>query len=372
MHCVVGRFSFMELQLTHWPLASALFAVLLALGELLAPARRNARLRQRLRAFVLLALALIIAHGTLLVSGSIVAYPWFFGWQSPGGYAMAPLLFYYVRLSLDPADDALRRPRTWLIALAPAAGVAAYALWQAIVRPYDRAERIAVFYSGGGVEYWIILVGFAYFFVYMLAAGFVVLRRLTPPVGPTRPGLAAALGAAAIAALGFVAMVSGLKPLLQWTLYGMAAFVPAVYLLARWSPDFLAAWLEKVDRRAAGGPAESRLGSVDLPQLSARLDELMQRDRYYANEELSLADLARAAKVTSHQLSEFLNQKRGTSFFHYVNGLRVQEACRLLRDEPERTILSIAYEVGFNSKSAFHRAFSRHIGLSPREFRRKK
>ena len=344
----------------------------MAAGELLAPARGSARLRQRLRAFVLLALAAIIVHGSLLISGRIVDYAWFFGWQSPGGYAMAPLLYYYVRASLDPADVALRRPRTWLIALAPAAGVACYALWQAIVRPHDRAERIAAFYSGGGVEYGIILVGFAYFFAYMLATGFAVLGRIAPSAPSARPGLAAAFCGAGIAALGFVAVLSGLNLLLQGTVYSMAAFVPAVYLVARRNPDFLAAWLEKIDRRRADGPSESRLGSVDLPELSARLDELMQRDRYYTNEELSLAELARAAKVTSHQLSEFLNQKRGTSFFHYVNGFRVQEACRLLRSEPERTILSIAYEVGFNSKSAFHRAFSRHIELSPREFRRKK
>ncbi|MEQ9366509.1 MAG: AraC family transcriptional regulator, partial [Leptospirales bacterium] len=132
----------------------------------------------------------------------------------------------------------------------------------------------------------------------------------------------------------------------------------------------LAEWLERLHRRPPGGATESRLGALNIPALSSRLDELMRRDRYYANEELTIADLARALNITSHQVSELLNRRLATSFFHYVNGFRVQEACRLLRGEGDRTILSIAYEVGFNSKSAFHRAFSRHTGLSPREFRR--
>jgi AraC-like DNA-binding protein len=353
-----------------WPFASAFLAFILAAGEMFAPARGPTRRLQYLRACILLALSVLIVHGTLLISGRIYQVPWFFGWQSPGGYLMAPLLYACVRLSLEPAGAVLGRRRSWLFAAGPAALVAAYALWQALCFPEERGQRIAAFYAGGGVEYWIILSGFAYFLAYLAATGLFIFRRLTPALRPAYSGLVLLACGATICSLGLAAMLTGLTVLLEITLYGMAAFVPVAYLLARRNPDLLAEWLERLHRRPPGGATESRLGALNIPALSSRLDELMRRDRYYANEELTIADLARALNITSHQVSELLNRRLATSFFHYVNGFRVQEACRLLRGEGDRTILSIAYEVGFNSKSAFHRAFSRHTGLSPREFRR--
>jgi AraC-like DNA-binding protein len=47
----------------------------------------------------------------------------------------------------------------------------------------------------------------------------------------------------------------------------------------------------------------------------------------------------------------------------------VAEAQRLLRDDPELTILGILYQAGFNSKSAFHRAFTDVAGITPSEYR---
>ncbi|HMZ65755.1 MAG TPA: AraC family transcriptional regulator, partial [Leptospiraceae bacterium] len=57
------------------------------------------------------------------------------------------------------------------------------------------------------------------------------------------------------------------------------------------------------------------------------------------------------------------------SFIHFVNSHRIRIACKMLEEE-KRNILSIAYSVGFNSKSAFNRVFRQFIGNSPREYRK--
>ncbi|MCB1305092.1 MAG: AraC family transcriptional regulator, partial [Leptospiraceae bacterium] len=65
-----------------------------------------------------------------------------------------------------------------------------------------------------------------------------------------------------------------------------------------------------------------------------------------------------------------LNDYLGTNFYSYLAQFRIREACEMLRSEQERTILSIAYACGFNSKSSFHSAFKKELGMSPGEFRR--
>ena len=89
--------------------------------------------------------------------------------------------------------------------------------------------------------------------------------------------------------------------------------------------------------------------------------------KLYRDESLSLAGLAERAQLTGHQLSEYFNVQLQVNFSRYVNRHRVQAACELLVEKPELTVLNVAFEVGFNSKSVFNTAFSRETGLSPTE-----
>ena len=50
----------------------------------------------------------------------------------------------------------------------------------------------------------------------------------------------------------------------------------------------------------------------------------------------------------------------------------MKTAKELLNTDPEKTVLEIVFEVGFNSKSAFNKAFKKHTGVTPTEIRRKK
>ncbi|MBM9500910.1 AraC family transcriptional regulator [Leptospira sp. 201903071] len=58
------------------------------------------------------------------------------------------------------------------------------------------------------------------------------------------------------------------------------------------------------------------------------------------------------------------------SFYELVNHYRVQEACKLLREERQKGVLDIGFEVGFNSKSAFNSQFLKATGFSPALYRK--
>ncbi len=101
----------------------------------------------------------------------------------------------------------------------------------------------------------------------------------------------------------------------------------------------------------------------------------MESERIYRTEDLSLASLAAAVsedggRVSPEQLSGFINARFGQNFNRFVNGYRIQEACARLRAERDRSVLSIALDAGFNSKSSFNAAFKQATGMSPQAYRR--
>jgi AraC-like DNA-binding protein len=63
-----------------------------------------------------------------------------------------------------------------------------------------------------------------------------------------------------------------------------------------------------------------------------------------------------------------MNQKLGMGFNDYINSIRISNACRLL-SETDDPVSEISAAVGFNTVRTFNRAFVKHIGSSPREYR---
>jgi AraC-like DNA-binding protein len=117
--------------------------------------------------------------------------------------------------------------------------------------------------------------------------------------------------------------------------------------------------------------SKSYLNGLDLERLARQLEIVMNKEKLYCDEELTLPRLSKALGVTSHQLSQFLNQHYNKNFNNFVNGYRIEQAKKLLVDEPNRNTLAIAMDVGFNSYSAFHAAFRKATRLSPAGFRKR-
>lgn len=110
----------------------------------------------------------------------------------------------------------------------------------------------------------------------------------------------------------------------------------------------------------------------DIEIWKDKIDQLMLVDKMYENPELSIFHLAE--KLGTHsKISQAINQGFGLNFNDYINQHRVKAVIRKLEagEHSAQTLLGLAYECGFNSKSTFNRAFKRHTSLSPNDYIKK-
>ncbi len=106
--------------------------------------------------------------------------------------------------------------------------------------------------------------------------------------------------------------------------------------------------------------------------LHDKLVHLMETRKPYADPNLKLRHLAHLIATTPNYLSQVINEERQQNFYDFVNRYRIDAARGLITDPANReeTLLSIAYSVGFNSKSAFNTAFKKNTGMTPSQFKK--
>ncbi|PJZ55106.1 AraC family transcriptional regulator [Leptospira adleri] len=115
---------------------------------------------------------------------------------------------------------------------------------------------------------------------------------------------------------------------------------------------------------------KSTLGRLDTKVLKERIASIMEVEKVYLDPNLNLKSMADRLEISAHQLSELLNQHLNTNFNSFVNGYRIEEAKKLLLNARQKTILTIAFESGFNSLSVFNATFKREAGVAPSYFRK--
>lgn len=116
---------------------------------------------------------------------------------------------------------------------------------------------------------------------------------------------------------------------------------------------------------------KSPLNEETVALLAKDIQIYCQQERPYLEANLTLSALAQRLEVTPNYLSQTLNQHFAQNFFDFINAQRVTRAKQLLSDpeQNDKTILEVAYESGFNSKSAFYAAFKKHQNQTPSAFR---
>lgn len=114
---------------------------------------------------------------------------------------------------------------------------------------------------------------------------------------------------------------------------------------------------------------KSLLYGVDTKLLSEQLNELMTEKCLYRDFDVTLEKLSGILMITPHQLSQMLNERLRMNFWQYINSFRIEEAKKLLVHNPEQSIITICYNVGFGSKSTFNDIFKKFTGESPSEYR---
>jgi len=110
------------------------------------------------------------------------------------------------------------------------------------------------------------------------------------------------------------------------------------------------------------------LSDERMSRTADKLISALNTNRLYADSDLSLRKLSDTTGVTKNHISETLSQHLGVNFFDFVNSQRAAEAKRLLAGT-DLTILEVALEVGFNSRSTFNAAFKKHVGSPPSAYR---
>lgn len=100
-----------------------------------------------------------------------------------------------------------------------------------------------------------------------------------------------------------------------------------------------------------------------------KIDQALQQDKLYRNNEIGLGELAEYIQRDRYKVSEVINTYYSKNFYALLNSYRINEAKHLLISNPLLSVKAIMYEVGFNSKNSFYLAFKRDTGLSPNDFR---
>jgi AraC-like DNA-binding protein len=123
---------------------------------------------------------------------------------------------------------------------------------------------------------------------------------------------------------------------------------------------------------AAATPDSADSDDARFPAVEARLVQLMQGDEaLYREPALTIGQVARRSGYPEYLVSAVINRRFGGTFWDYINRLRVEAVrARLADREDARTILDIAYDCGFTSKSTFNAAFKRQVGETPSGYRK--
>lgn len=112
----------------------------------------------------------------------------------------------------------------------------------------------------------------------------------------------------------------------------------------------------------------SSLNELDISRFTAKLETQMNKEQLYLDASLSLRTLAQVLEIHPNKLSWLLNEHIGKNFNEYINSYRLA-SFKVKALEPSNshlTLLGLAYESGFNSKTVFNAFFKKKEGCTPR------
>jgi AraC-like DNA-binding protein len=115
---------------------------------------------------------------------------------------------------------------------------------------------------------------------------------------------------------------------------------------------------------------QARLSPSQVAYWQQQLRALLETEKVYLEADLSLPALAQRVGLSTHELSYVLNEGFEVNFFQFINAYRVAEAQRLLASAQHQhlSMVGIAFEAGFSSKTTFNTTFKKVTGLTPSQF----
>ena len=98
------------------------------------------------------------------------------------------------------------------------------------------------------------------------------------------------------------------------------------------------------------------------------VDEMKKYIQAHYSENIQLIDLSEEFNLSPKYCSEVFNRLSGENFKNYLNRFRINEAQRILDENPEIRITQLASEVGFSSSNSFIRVFDKYMGITPKQY----
>jgi len=114
----------------------------------------------------------------------------------------------------------------------------------------------------------------------------------------------------------------------------------------------------------------SVLEQQTINEINHKVEIYLKERKPYLNPDFSFQMMVDDLEISRHALSQAINSKKQKNFYNLINEFRVNEVKRKLlnKEFKKLTVIGIAFECGFNSKTTFNRIFKDHIGMTPTEF----
>ncbi|HJR06058.1 MAG TPA: helix-turn-helix domain-containing protein [Pyrinomonadaceae bacterium] len=372
-------------------------ALLLALALL--GIRRDDGAANRVLAALVVAMAVVIFGAVMRTTHYEFVFPHLSRIHDPFVFLASPLLFLYLR-TLVRRESALKR--TDYLHFLPFAACVVYLLpYYLRSSQYKLDYMLAEYYAPTlGPWYYIrsaLLLAQGAIYLTLVAALLIRYSRALKLKGEALTAYErAVLFQVRFMLGGFLVLFVG--GLMRYTLdqtartnllvpLGASALIYALGYLGLRRPEVLTGFKETSPLAEARGanadatgdaPAKKYEKSTLTPERAERyLKRLlthMETEKPYVDGELTLPKLAERLSIPAQHLSQTINERLQQNFFDFVNTYRVEEAKRRLLDPAKQhySVLAIAEEVGFNSKSSFNAVFKKHVQMTPSEFRKAK
>ncbi len=154
------------------------------------------------------------------------------------------------------------------------------------------------------------------------------------------------------------------------TLGTIGAFVLILGYVAYFHPKIL--W-DKNELKKAGPPEKycrSGLSQELSEELKNKLLRLIEEEKLYLNNDLTLDNLANRLSIPRHYVSQIINEQFEMGFYDFINRFRIEEAKTLLKNQEDcqLKVIEIVYQTGFNNKVSFYKAFKKSTGHTPKRY----
>ncbi len=151
-------------------------------------------------------------------------------------------------------------------------------------------------------------------------------------------------------------------------LFMIALLLSLAFMTVR-NPDFYL----KIRRKSSEiRYARSQVQSLNLEGIMERIEDLMKLEHLYRDPVLTVEMLSSRLGISRQQLSEIINTRYDQNFKTFINSYRIAAAMEELTENRESTVITIAMDCGFNSKSTFNKVFQETTGMTPTQWRKKK